>query len=63
MIERVLVEHRALESCIRTHVLADLLTHVAGIAVSGEAVEQTPEQCPAANVQRRGYRRPVHEPA
>ena len=50
--QRVLVEHGALEARIGTHVLADLLAHVAGIAVGREAVKQTPEQRPAADVQR-----------
>ena len=38
--QRVFVEHRALEARVRTHVFADLLAHVAGIAVGREAVEQ-----------------------
>ena len=44
--QRVLVEHRALEARVGTHVLADLLAHAAGVAVGGEAVEQDPEPSP-----------------
>ena len=46
--QRVAVEHRALEARVRAHVLADLLAHVAGVAVGGEAVEQDPERLPRA---------------
>ena len=35
--QRVLIEHRALEARVRTHVLADLFAHEAGIAVGGKA--------------------------
>src|SRR5206468_160974 len=45
---RVLVEHRALEARVRAHVLADLLAHVAGVAVGRDAVEQHPEPLPGA---------------
>src|SRR5690606_12839920 len=46
--QRVAIEHRALEARVRTHVLADLLAQDAGIAVRGKAVEQGPEDLPAA---------------
>src|SRR5690606_1396743 len=46
--QRVAVEHHALEARVRTHVLADLLAHEAGIAPGGEAVEQDPERLPRA---------------
>src|SRR5690606_2456467 len=46
--QRVLVEHRALEACIRAHVLAHLLAHPARIAVCGKRVEQNPEPFPGA---------------
>src|SRR5690606_13185953 len=44
--QRVPVEHDALEACVRTHVLAHLLAHEAGVAVGGKAVEQDPERLP-----------------
>jgi hypothetical protein len=50
--QRVLVEHRALEARVRTHVLAHLLAQVAGVAVGGEAIEEHPERLPGAERQR-----------
>ena len=41
-----MVEHRTLEACIGTHVLADLLAHPAGIAIGGKRIEQNPEGFP-----------------
>ena len=52
--EGVLVEHRTLEARIRTHVLADLLAHPAGVTVGGKAIERDPEPLPGAEVQRQG---------
>ena len=44
--QRVMVEHRALETGVGTHVLADLFAHPAGVAIGGKAVEQDPEGFP-----------------
>jgi hypothetical protein len=46
--EGVAIEHRTLESSVRAHVLADLLTQEAGVAPGGKAVEQRPEGFVAA---------------
>src|SRR5688500_6698615 len=43
------VEQRPLKACIRAHVFADLLAHVAGVAVGRKAIEADPEQLPAAS--------------
>ena len=43
---RVLVEHRALETGVRTHVGADLLAQEAGVAPQGKGVEEEPEPLP-----------------
>mmetsp|Transcript_61804 Transcript_61804/g.146224 ORF Transcript_61804/g.146224 Transcript_61804/m.146224 type:complete len:709 (-) Transcript_61804:2222-4348(-) len=50
--QRVAVEHRALEARIGAHVFADLLAHIAGVAIGGKAVEQHPEALPGAQAQR-----------
>ena len=44
----VLVEHGALKTCIGAHVFADLLAHIAGIAIGGKTIEQHPENLPVA---------------
>src|SRR5690242_1912974 len=49
--QRIAIEHRALESRIWTHVLADLLAQVARVAVGRERVEEDPECFPAACLQ------------
>ena len=49
--KRVFVEHRALETCIRAHVLAYLLAHVTRVTVGCESVEEHPEQRPPADVE------------
>src|SRR5690606_26643414 len=44
--ERMAIEHRALKACVRAHVLAPLLAHVAGVAVGRKAIEQHPKPFP-----------------
>ena len=46
-----MIEHRALEARVGTHVDAHLLAHEAGIAIGREAVEEDPEGLPGARVQ------------
>ena len=44
--QRIGVEHHALKSGVRTHVLADLLAQITGIAVRRACIEQYPERLP-----------------
>jgi hypothetical protein len=50
--QRIAIEHRALEACVRAHVLAYLLAQEAGVAPGREGVEQHPEGFPASPVKR-----------
>src|SRR6185369_18062423 len=50
--QRVLVEHRALETRVGAHVQADLFAHPAGVAVGGKAVERDPERFPRPGRER-----------
>ena len=47
----ILVEHGALEARIGAHVDTDLFTQPAGIAVSGETIEEYPECFPVAEIE------------
>src|SRR5690606_41300486 len=46
--KRVLVDHHALEACVRTHVFTDGFPQEAGVAPGGERIEHHPEPLPWA---------------